>query len=92
MEMLNILEGYELGAMNPLASEKYHLLIEAMRRGYADRAEYMADPDFVSVPAAGMKAQHREPLTRFLEAASTKPAEELLRAVRGQRHTNRQPK
>lgn len=54
MEMLNILEGYDLGAMNPLASEKYHLLVEAMRRGYADRAEYMGDPDFVSVPVAGM--------------------------------------
>jgi gamma-glutamyltranspeptidase/glutathione hydrolase len=54
MEMLNILEGYDVPAMNPLASEKYHLLIEAMRRAYADRAEYMGDPDFASVPAAGM--------------------------------------
>lgn len=54
MEMLNILEGYDVGAMNPLASEKYHLMIEAMRRAYADRAEYMGDPDFANVPAAGM--------------------------------------
>ena len=52
MEMLNILEGYDLAALNPLASEKYHLMIEAMRRAYADRAEYMGDPDFVSVPTA----------------------------------------
>lgn len=52
MEMLNILEGYDLAAMNPLASEKYHLVIEAMRRAYADRAEYIGDPDFVSVPTA----------------------------------------
>ncbi|HEY0379534.1 MAG TPA: gamma-glutamyltransferase [Pyrinomonadaceae bacterium] len=54
MEMLNILEGYDIAAMNPLASEKYHLLVEAMRRAYADRAEYMGDPDFVPVPAAAM--------------------------------------
>lgn len=54
MQMLNILEGYDIGAMNPLASEKYHLLIEAMRRGYADRAEYMGDPDFADVPASIM--------------------------------------
>ncbi len=54
MEMLNILEGYDLAAMNPLAAAKYHLLVEAMRRAYADRAEYMGDPDFVAVPAAAM--------------------------------------
>jgi gamma-glutamyltranspeptidase / glutathione hydrolase len=54
MEMLNILEGYDVGAMNPLSSEKYHLMIEAMRRGFADRAEYMGDPDFASVPTAGL--------------------------------------
>ena len=54
MEMLNILEGYDLSSMNPASSEKYHLVVEAMRRAYADRAEYMGDPDFVTVPAAGM--------------------------------------
>ncbi|HKQ99232.1 MAG TPA: gamma-glutamyltransferase, partial [Pyrinomonadaceae bacterium] len=37
MEMLNILEGYDLPSMNSMSSEKYHLLIEAMRRAYADR-------------------------------------------------------
>jgi gamma-glutamyltranspeptidase/glutathione hydrolase len=54
MEMLNILEGYDLSSMNPASSEKYHLVVEAMRRAYADRAEYMGDPDFVTVPTAGM--------------------------------------
>lgn len=54
MQVLNILEGYDLAAMNPMASEKYHLMVEAMRRAYADRAEYMGDPDFVSVPTAQM--------------------------------------
>jgi gamma-glutamyltranspeptidase/glutathione hydrolase len=54
MQMLNILEGYDLGAMNPLSSEKYHLMIEAMRRAYADRAEYLGDPDYASVPTAQM--------------------------------------
>jgi gamma-glutamyltranspeptidase / glutathione hydrolase len=54
MQMLNILEGYDLGAMNAESSEKYHLMIEAMRRAYADRAEYMGDPDFSSIPTAAM--------------------------------------
>ncbi len=54
IEMLNILEGYDLGKMNPSSSEKYHVLTEAMRRAFADRAEYMGDADFVHVPITGL--------------------------------------
>jgi len=54
IEMLNILEGYDLQKLNPFSSEYYHLLVEAMRRAYADRAEYMADTDFHSVPIEGL--------------------------------------
>jgi gamma-glutamyltranspeptidase / glutathione hydrolase len=54
LEMLNILEGFELKKLPPFSSQYYHLLVEAMRRAYADRAEYMGDADFVSVPVAGM--------------------------------------
>ncbi len=54
LEMLNILEGYDLQKMNYASSEKYHLLIESMRRAFADRAEYMGDADFVDVPIAGL--------------------------------------
>jgi gamma-glutamyltranspeptidase/glutathione hydrolase len=54
IEMLNILEGFELKKLQPFSSEYYHLLVETMRRAYADRAEYMGDADFVSVPVAGM--------------------------------------
>jgi gamma-glutamyltranspeptidase/glutathione hydrolase len=54
LEMLNILEGYDLSKMGWSSSEKYHLLIEAMRRAFADRAEYMGDADFVKVPVAGL--------------------------------------
>jgi gamma-glutamyltranspeptidase/glutathione hydrolase len=53
IEMLNILEGYDLRAMQAASSEKYHLMTEAMRRAFADRAEYMGDTDFVKVPKAG---------------------------------------
>ncbi|MGI8565353.1 MAG: gamma-glutamyltransferase [Pyrinomonadaceae bacterium] len=54
IEMLNILEGYDLKGMGWSSSEKYHVMAEAMRRAYADRAEYMADADFVRVPVAGL--------------------------------------
>ena len=54
LEMLNILEGYDLNKMDSGASERYHLMAEAMRRAFADRAEYMGDTDFVKVPIAGL--------------------------------------
>lgn len=54
LEMLNILEGFDLKKLEPFSSDYYHLLVETMRRAYADRAEYMGDADFVSVPIAGL--------------------------------------
>jgi gamma-glutamyltranspeptidase/glutathione hydrolase len=54
IEMLNILEGYDLKNIDSNSSERYHLMAEAMRRAFADRAEYMGDADFVKVPLAGL--------------------------------------
>ena len=50
IEMLNILEGYDFKKMDAASSDRYHLMTEAMRRAFADRAEYMGDTDFVKVP------------------------------------------
>ena len=46
--MLNILERYDLAKASPV--EQIHLITEAMRRAYRDRAEYLGDSDFVTVP------------------------------------------
>ena len=54
IEMLNILEGYQLSKFEASSSDRYHLMAEAMRRAFADRAEYMGDSDFVKVPVAGL--------------------------------------
>ncbi|HYW74027.1 MAG TPA: gamma-glutamyltransferase [Pyrinomonadaceae bacterium] len=54
IEMLNILEGYDFKKMDWASSERYHLTTEAMRRAFADRAEYMGDTDFVKVPITGL--------------------------------------
>jgi gamma-glutamyltranspeptidase/glutathione hydrolase len=53
IEMLNILEGYDLAKLGRDAPSM-HLLIEAMRRAYADRAVFMGDPDAVKMPVAGL--------------------------------------
>ncbi len=54
IEMLNILEGFDLRSYEASSSDRYHLMAEAMRRAFADRAEYMGDTDFVKVPIAGL--------------------------------------
>jgi gamma-glutamyltranspeptidase/glutathione hydrolase len=46
IEMLNILEGYNLEALGHNSADYLHVLTETMRRAYADRAEYLGDPDF----------------------------------------------
>jgi len=48
VQMLNMLAGYELDALAPVA--RVHLLAEVMRRAYRDRAVYLGDPDFVDIP------------------------------------------
>jgi gamma-glutamyltranspeptidase/glutathione hydrolase len=52
LEMLNILEGYDLGALGAGSSESVHRIAEAMKLAFADRAAYLGDTDFVDVPVA----------------------------------------
>ncbi len=47
VEMLNVLEGYDLSSMGPGSSAAVHLMAEAMKRAYSDRAHYLGDSDFV---------------------------------------------
>ncbi len=54
IEMLNILEKYPLETMGFQSAARYHLVIEAMRRAFADRAEFLGDPDFTRVPVRGL--------------------------------------
>jgi gamma-glutamyltranspeptidase/glutathione hydrolase len=48
VEMLNLLEGYDLASMGAGSASSIHLMVEAMRRAYADRARYLGDSDFVT--------------------------------------------
>jgi gamma-glutamyltranspeptidase/glutathione hydrolase len=66
IDALNILSGFDLNAVD--SATRKHLVIEAMRRVHRDRAQYLGDPDFVSIPveklihpyyAAGQRASMR---------------------------------
>jgi len=57
IESLNILEGFDLAATKQGSAPSLHLLIEAMKRAYADRARYLGDPAFVNAPIATLIAK-----------------------------------
>ena len=57
IEMLNVLEGYDLTQMGPGSAAEIHLMVESMKRAYADRARYLGDPDFnKDMPIARLKS------------------------------------
>lgn len=51
IQMLNILENWQLSELPHNSAAHLHLMIEAMRQAYADRSLYLGDPDFVPVPS-----------------------------------------
>ena len=52
IEILNILEGYDLAKTGSRSAESVHLIAEAFRRAFYDRAEFLGDPDFSRIPVA----------------------------------------
>ena len=54
IELLNILEGFPLADLGANSAATFHILAEAMKLAYADRAQYLGDPDQVSVPVRGL--------------------------------------
>lgn len=54
VQMLNILEDAPFGNFGLNSADMIHLMVEAARRAYADRALYLGDPDYVDVPVAAL--------------------------------------
>ncbi len=55
--MLNILEGYRLNEFQQNSASYLHLVTEAMKHAFADRAEFLGDPDFVHVPVGKLSSK-----------------------------------
>ena len=81
VEMLNILEGYDLGGMGAGSPEARHLMAEAMRRAYADRARYVGDPDFVKVPDFLVTKDHAKKLRATIDPKKATPSESLAEGI-----------
>ena len=75
IEMLDILEGYDLGTL--ARADALHDMIEAMKRAYADRAVSMGDPDFVKMPVARLLSKPYAAGLRATIGARATPAAEI---------------
>jgi gamma-glutamyltranspeptidase/glutathione hydrolase len=75
IEMLNILEGYRIGALGSDSTERLHLMAEAMQRAYADRAAFLGDPATVTAPLMRlMSKRYAGELRRTIDPAHATPA------------------
>lgn len=54
IEMLNVLEHFPIDKFGHNTAQTLHVMAETMKRAYADRSEYLGDPDFVKVPTAAL--------------------------------------
>ncbi|MBA5778541.1 gamma-glutamyltransferase [Stappia sp. F7233] len=57
VEILNMLEPHDLAASGANSAATIHVMAEAMKRAYADRSEYLGDPDFVKVPVKALTSK-----------------------------------
>ncbi|HXG52065.1 MAG TPA: gamma-glutamyltransferase [candidate division Zixibacteria bacterium] len=75
LQMLNVLEGYRLGAIPHNSATYLHLLAETMKHAFADRAQFLGDPDFVKVPVAALISKaHAGWIRGRISAVKTHPA------------------
>jgi gamma-glutamyltranspeptidase/glutathione hydrolase len=75
VEMLNVLEGFTLRAGDPTS---LHLMIETMRRAYADRARLLGDPDFVQAPVRGLiSKRYAATLRAAIDPERAQPSSEV---------------
>jgi gamma-glutamyltranspeptidase / glutathione hydrolase len=80
IESLNILEGYDLGKMGDRSAQSMHYIVEAFRRAFFDRAEFMGDPDFAKIPVAQLiDKKYAAAWRETIDAARATPSKDVKR-------------
>ncbi len=81
VEMLNVLENFDLRKHGRFSPETLHLMIETMRRAYCDRARYLGDQDFVKVPAFLTSKDYARKLAQMIDPHKATPSADLARDI-----------
>jgi gamma-glutamyltranspeptidase/glutathione hydrolase len=80
IESLNILEGYELDNMESRSARSIHFTVEAFRRAFFDRAEFLGDPDFSRIPVAQLvDKKYAAAWRETIDPVHASPSKELKR-------------
>ncbi len=78
IQILNMLEALNLPQSAAPDADRLHLFTEAMKIAYADRSEYLGDPDFVKVPVAALTSKrYAQARTKDIDPAKARPAREI---------------
>ena len=78
IQLLNMLETWPLGELGHNSAATIHRMAEAMKLAYADRSEYLGDPDFATVPVAGLTSKfYARALAGRIDLARARPATEI---------------
>ncbi|WP_281926691.1 gamma-glutamyltransferase [Roseibium album] len=78
VQILNILENFPMNEFGPNSADSIHAMSEAMRLAYADRSEYLGDPDYVSVPVKGLTSpDYAAELTKTIQMNVARPSEDV---------------
>ena len=78
LQILNIMEGWPIGTWGHNSAQTVHHMAEAMKLAYADRAEYLGDPDFVQVPQTGLTSkQYATSLRQQIDANKAREARQI---------------
>lgn len=77
VEVLNILEQFDLKSRERYSAESLHLVIEAMKRAYCDRARYIGDPAFTEIPAKLISKDYAKQLAASISRDRATPSEQL---------------
>lgn len=78
VQLLNLLEPFELGRRGHNSAETIHLMVEAMKLAYADRAQFLGDPDSVQVPVRGLTSRaYADGLRALIDPARARPSADI---------------
>ncbi|MFT4095796.1 MAG: gamma-glutamyltransferase [Rhodoblastus sp.] len=78
IELLNILEHFPIRESGPQTAATVHVMTEAMKLAFADRAEWLADPDFVKIPLSGLLSKkYAAKLAEEISTEKARPSVEI---------------
>ncbi|WP_018691852.1 gamma-glutamyltransferase [Algicola sagamiensis] len=78
IQMLNMLKAYPLSDYGHNSAQSIHTMAEVMKRAYADRSEYLGDPDFTKVPVTGLTSQkYADSLRKTISQDKATPSKDI---------------